>query len=113
MRTFLYDNVLLDFVQIVAWAFIALVVFELLQNLVRRVARLMKTDDWQGKNGGVPVPRRPSWPPQPPPLKPDRSKTVGTGTITFRFVLNKGTILDPSSFADPPSTYGGHDVPTS
>ena len=106
MRTFLNDNVLFDFVQVAAWAFVALVAFEILQKMWRRVGRRLESSEWKGKNGGVPVPRCPPWPPPP-----DRSRTVGTGTVSWTFVIPGGKTTDISSFVDPPTHwYGGHDV---
>ena len=109
MSTFITQGFFSNFVLAVVFAFLALVAFEILQKMWRRVGRRLESSEWNGKNGGVPIPMRPL--PPPPSLKPDRSRTVGTGTISWTFVIPGGKTTDLSSFVDPPTHgYGGHDV---
>lgn len=89
-------------------AMLVMAVLWLLAAIGRKAAGWMKTDDWQGKNGGVPVPKHRAWPPPPPPPR-IRPPTVGTGTVSWTFVLPGGSTTDLTSFVDPQTNnYGGH-----
>lgn len=88
-------------------AMLVMAVWWLLAAVWRKLTGWTKTDDWQGKNGGVPVPSHRAWPPPPPPRL--RPPTVGNGTVSWTFVIPGGSSTDLTSFVDSQTTsYGGH-----